>query len=169
MEERSPDPRPLDSVLSASGAEDPGALPLLIGLGVARPPVWEEASVVLEMALGVLPFLGAGVAPSEDLGWGFGVDLGFGVEAEAAFGVEADAGLGVEAEAAFGVEADAGLGVEADAGLGVDLLGLGVVGIAGIFSGSASPFNNSSILAPQFSHTAKESSISKWHLGQVHI
>ena len=161
MEERSPDPRPLDSVLSASGAEDPGALPLLIGLGVARPPVLEEASVVLEMALGVLPFLGAGVAPSEDLGWGFGVDLGF--------GAEADAGLGVEAEAAFGVEADAGLGVEADAGLGVDLLGLGVVGIAGIFSGSASPFNISSILAPQFSHTAKESSISKWHLGQVHI
>ena len=153
MEERSPDPRPLDSVLSASGAEDPGALPLLIGLGVARPPVLEEASVVLEMALGVLPFLGAGVAPSEDLGWGFGVDLGFGVEADAAFGVEADAGLGVEADAAFGV----------------DLLGLGVVGIAGIFSGSASPFNISSILAPQFSHTAKESSISKWHLGQVHI
>ena len=153
MEERSPDPRPLDSVLSASGAEDPGALPLLIGLGVARPPVLEEASVVLEMALGVLPFLGLGVAPSEDLGWGFGVDLGF----------------GVEAEAAFGVEADAGLGVEADAGLGVDLLGLGVVGIAGIFSGSASPFKISSILAPQFSHTAKESSISKWHLGQVHI
>ena len=148
-------------MLSASGAEDPGALPLLIGLGVARPPVLEEASVVLEMALGVLPFLGAGVAPSEDLGWGFGVDLGFGVEAEATFGVEADAGLGVEADAAFGAEADAGLGV--------DLLGLGVVGIAGIFSGSASPFNISSILAPQFSHTAKESSISKWHLGQVHI
>ena len=153
MEERSPDPRPLDSVLSASGAEDPGALPLRIGLGVARPDDWEEASVVLEMALGVDPFLGLGVAPSEDLGWGFGVDLGF--------GVEADAGLGVEA--------DAGFGVEADAGLGVDLLGLGVVGIAGIFSGSASSVSNSSILAPQFSQMAKPSSISKWHLGQVHI
>ena len=151
----------MDSVLSVSGAEDPGALPLRIGLGVARPPVLEEASVVLEMALGVLPFLGAGVAPSEDLGWGFGVDLGFGVEADAVLGVEADAGLGVEAEATFGVEAEAAFGV--------DLLGLGVVGIAGIFSGSASPFNISSILAPQFSHTAKESSISKWHLGQVHI
>lgn len=136
IEEISPDPRPLDSEASesAEGAEDPGALPLLIGFGLLGPVA--EASVVLEMALGVLPFLGPGVNPSEDLGWGFGVDLGF--------------------------------GVEAFAGLGVDL-GFGAVGIAGIFSGSASAFSNSSILAPQFSQIAKESSISKWHLGQVHI
>ena len=86
---------PVDSEVSASDAEpfDPGALPLRIGLGVLGPPA--EASVVLEMALGVLPFLGAGVAPSEDLGWGFGVDLGF--------GVEADAGLGVDLLGVFGI------------------------------------------------------------------